>query len=66
MHLEMVPKTKAFIAKKTKLMTTQHRGGKKSTQVEILPLYPVFKDRIVQQVVVNDLKQLTRPPQQAI
>lgn len=40
MHLDFAPKSKHFIAKKVKQV--RHRGG--SNQVEVLPLYPMFRD----------------------
>lgn len=66
MQLDFNPRSKHFSAvKKTRPGTgaskpqQQHSAG---SDKDLLPLYPVFKDQTVQQVVVSDLKALTAQP----
>ena len=44
--LDFVPKSKSMIAKRNKVAQSQSK--RRSDQVDILPLYPVFKDRALQ------------------
>jgi len=45
MHLEFVPRSKQFIARKNKVATQSHGRGKQSNKLELLPFYPVFRDQ---------------------
>ena len=50
MHLEFAPKNKLFLAKKNKVAAALNniRGKKSNAGMELLPLYPVFRDQAVQ------------------